>query len=437
MKTYERFNQLILLHSLAWFVTGNILGLILSLLLVFPQLNSIISPLTYGRIIPTHFNIELYGWCSIPFLGLLAKWLYRPDSFPKTMESSIHFWSGTLIFGTLSWLSGESSGKLFLEWKGSLKFLWLLNLLYCWGCICFPYIKIFYKQSGNKINLKVAVVLSMLLIPIMFFLALKTTVYPPINPLSGGPTGTDLLGSNLAIILILLSIPKMLGNEIKQNTDILWIISLYLIHCLYFIFLEHGHVPHTQLSQQVSLWSLCIWIPVFTFYYKSFIWRINSIPWLLSLLFWSSILVIQASFCFMPPMLLKFKFTHIWVGHSHIAMAGMCTSLIFVILSQISPNNAFKCSLNVNLLWNFGLFGYLCMLLRTGWLESKQVHILFHTNDEITFLYSLRLIFGLIMTLSSLKIFIQNTTIPHQIETTIVPQKLHSTSFKSYLDKDY
>jgi cytochrome c oxidase cbb3-type subunit 1 len=29
------------------------------------------SPFTYGRWMPVHLNGQLYGWCSVPLLGLL------------------------------------------------------------------------------------------------------------------------------------------------------------------------------------------------------------------------------------------------------------------------------------------------------------------------------------------------------------------------------
>ncbi len=86
------------LHSLGWLVVGNAVGVLLAVLLLFPALGNVFAPLTYGRWIPVHLNAQLYGWSSIPLIGLLFR-LYGPKagfgpwtrrrrcSFPLTEEN--------------------------------------------------------------------------------------------------------------------------------------------------------------------------------------------------------------------------------------------------------------------------------------------------------------------------------------------------------------
>src|SRR5450631_3403134 len=60
-------------HSLAWLVVSCCLGLLLGVLLLFPQLNHELGEWTYGRWVPLHLNLNLYGWCSLP----LVAWLFH------------------------------------------------------------------------------------------------------------------------------------------------------------------------------------------------------------------------------------------------------------------------------------------------------------------------------------------------------------------------
>src|ERR1039458_7349777 len=60
-------------HSLFWLVFANSIGVLLSILLLFPAINPILGEWTYGRWIMVHINLELYGWTSLPLVGFLFK----------------------------------------------------------------------------------------------------------------------------------------------------------------------------------------------------------------------------------------------------------------------------------------------------------------------------------------------------------------------------
>jgi cytochrome c oxidase cbb3-type subunit 1 len=62
-------------HALAWLTVACGVGLLLALLLLFPGLNP--GPLTYGRWMPLHLDLALYGWLALPLVALLLR-AYRP-----------------------------------------------------------------------------------------------------------------------------------------------------------------------------------------------------------------------------------------------------------------------------------------------------------------------------------------------------------------------
>ena len=64
-------------HSLVWLVLANFIGVLLSILLLFPTLNRLLGEWTYGRWIMVHINLELYGWASLPLAGFLFKEIGR------------------------------------------------------------------------------------------------------------------------------------------------------------------------------------------------------------------------------------------------------------------------------------------------------------------------------------------------------------------------
>src|ERR1035441_11035060 len=60
-------------HSLFWLVFSNAVGVLIATLLLVPSLNSVLGEWTYGRWLPFHLNLELYGWCSLPLVAFLFK----------------------------------------------------------------------------------------------------------------------------------------------------------------------------------------------------------------------------------------------------------------------------------------------------------------------------------------------------------------------------
>ncbi|MGZ8940233.1 MAG: hypothetical protein ACXW32_13580, partial [Limisphaerales bacterium] len=98
----NRVTGLVTQHALFWLMVGNGVGLWLALLLLFPELNRLTGEVTYGRWIPVHLNLQLYGWTSLP----LVAWLFH--LYPAGTEVDFDLaraatltWSGTLAVGTV------------------------------------------------------------------------------------------------------------------------------------------------------------------------------------------------------------------------------------------------------------------------------------------------------------------------------------------------
>ena len=107
-------------YSLGWLVAANLVGVWLAALLVWPRLGQLMSEWTYGRWMPLHMDWQLYGWCSLPLVGLLMHYFLSPKNGNRRYELHLGFgaWSLALLIG--GWLSLHAvvSGKLFLNWAG-------------------------------------------------------------------------------------------------------------------------------------------------------------------------------------------------------------------------------------------------------------------------------------------------------------------------------
>src|SRR5271168_5201445 len=120
-------------YSLAWLVVANTVGVQLAALLLFPRINGALGEWTYGRWMPVHINLQLYGWCSLPLVGFLFK-AYGADraGIAQWCRPILWIWSAALATGALSWLTGHSGGKLFLDWTGYARVLFPLAQISLW-----------------------------------------------------------------------------------------------------------------------------------------------------------------------------------------------------------------------------------------------------------------------------------------------------------------
>src|ERR1035441_6759882 len=198
-------------HSLFWLVLANAVGVLVATLLIAASLNSALGEWTYGRWMPVHLNLQLYGWCSLPLVAFLFK-VYGADREPVAISGRpvLWAWSSALGIGALTWLTGHSSGKLFLDWTGYSRVLFPLALATLWCLLAFSLVNAWSAQANASLKVRISKLIGLVLllpVPVLIYIAASPALYPPINPDSGGPTGASQIESTLVIIAILLLLP--------------------------------------------------------------------------------------------------------------------------------------------------------------------------------------------------------------------------------------
>ena len=252
-------------HSLFWLVFANAVGLLLAALLLVPSLNQVLGEWTYGRWMPVHMNLQLYGWCSLPLVAFLFK-VYGADRGPVAMwcRPVLWVWSFALSVATFSWPTGHSSGKLFLDWTGYSRILFPLALATLWCLLAFSLVNAWSAPANTAVRTRVVKLVGLVLllaIPFLIYIASSPTLYPPINPDSGGPTGASQLESALIIVAVLLLLPfgisQLKGRRPWQIMAAWSILGAEILLCTA---LSRADVSHHRPTQYLSLGSLLIWL---------------------------------------------------------------------------------------------------------------------------------------------------------------------------------
>lgn len=398
--------ELVTVHSLSWLAAGNAVGLLAATLLVFPRLGAGLGALTYGRWMPLHLDLQLYGWCALPLVGLLLR-IYRPRE--RAARLAVGLWSASLAFGAVSWLAGGSSGKLFLDWSGparaffaaSLGFLALV-LLHGFGV----QVRRRGPRAAGPLAVKGLLLAALLAVPAVLYWAASPEVYPPINPASGGATGGSLLGSSLAIVAIVYGLPFALGCAPRDGGRAArWTFAALAFHAAGFALLGHGNHSHHEPAQLLGLASLAIWPPLAAWHLRRFAWPAACRRWLVALGVWGTLLVATGLVDFLPGVLERVKFTDALVAHAHVAMAGMVTCLHMVVLSMLGGGRRRRIFADPGTfdLWHAGAAVLVVSLLALGALEGASPGILFRGEATVTALYAGRWLGGALMTVASLR----------------------------------
>ena len=390
-------------HSLAWLVCANGIGLLLATLLLFPGANHWLGEFTYGRWVPLHLNLQLYGWCSLPLVAWLLK-TYRADQEPASRwaRTTLWLWSASLMIGAASWLTGHSSGKLFLDWVGYPRTLFPLAIYFLW-LVLFWSLRQHWQSEKNRV-VKIIGLIGLLTVPPTLYWAAGANVYPAVNPDTGGPTGASLLDSTLGIVFILLLLPRGLERRQKTGSRINKVVlALYGAELVVYVFMEHHNTSHRLWSQFMGLACLLPWMVVMPAYFQSFDWPRHSRRWMLSFLFWWMLLLASGWFAFLPGMLDHLKFTDGLVAHSHLAMAGFVSSMNLFLLTNFLEDDA-EC-LNCNwafYAWQTGLALYIVSMASAGWFEGRNPAFTIIPGSLRNLLYSIRLLGGILIFSASL-----------------------------------
>ena len=392
------FARAIALHSLGWLVAANLVGLWLGATLLWPALGNLLAPLTWGRWTPLHMTWHLYGWCALPVVGGLLAWCLdagRPISL-RHARLALGAWSIALALGGVSWLGGTVSGKLFLEWHGWARPLLPIAMTLLWVVLTWHTFGRWQTLSVWDRRLRVGLLAGLAVVPIIIYWAAGRGMYHPVNPGSGGATGAAVLGSTLGIITIFMFVPRLLGVSSRRTTAPLW--WMLAASWLVFAASDRGNVSHHAIAQIAALATLLFWVPLVPLFWRWHDWRQEARPWLRAAAVWWTLLVITGWISFLPGVSEEFKFTHALVGHAHLAMAGLLTSVnavILITLTEQGPNRI------VFWLWQGGCGLYIASMLGLGWGETRHVAELFRGETWTQALLGVRLVAGLAMAAAS------------------------------------
>jgi cytochrome c oxidase cbb3-type subunit I len=366
--------------ALGVFTLSNLAGLWLAALLVWPRLGALAGPLTYGRWVPVHLNLQLFGWCSLPAVGLLlARFLPPAGPALRFAQLALGAWVAALVAGGAAWLAGGASGKLFLDWTGPAAWSFAGAQALLWLVLAGGWIargRLGTDGRGRRAG-DLLLVVALAAVPVSLLIVERVDLYPPVNPHSGGGTGHSLLASSLGIIAIAIALPVLLGRRARRPMlePAGTVVAIYAAHWVVHGVLNHGNASHHDLEQVAGLGTLAVWPPVLAWWFRQFSWEECQRPWLLSLGLWSVLLVLDGFAVFLPGVLEGVKFTNALVAHSHLAMAGLLTSLNLLILVSLAPRTNLARVLagrRAWAAWNGACLGMIALLTALGWMEGRD-----------------------------------------------------------------
>ncbi len=397
------FGRTLALHSLGWLALANLVGLWLAISVLWPRVGDLLVPLTFGRWAPLHLNWQLYGWCSLPLVGSLLAWCFDPEDARGGTHARIALgaWSAALVLGGIAWLSGTTSGKPFLDWYG-----WSLPLLpaamyVLWGMLALHTYRQWPRLSRLERLLRSGLVGSLFIVPLVLMWAASRTVYPSVNPDSGGATGSSILGASLGIVAIYMFLPRLLGvrSGLNPRPFIVALVASWLVYAT----VKRGYVSHHRPAQVLALGTMLLWIPLLPLYWARHEWSQAARPWLRAAAVWWAVLALTGWLTFLPGMSERLKFTHALVAHAHLAMAGLVTSvnaaIVVTLAARPAPPAAFW-------LWQVGCAVYIVSMSALGWVEVDTTADLFRSEVWTQVVFSIRLAAGLAMSAASIRWFV-------------------------------
>jgi cytochrome c oxidase cbb3-type subunit 1 len=394
-------------HGLMWLVLANAVGVLLAVLLLFPALAQPLGEWTYGRWVMVHVNLELYGWTALPLLGFLFHVYGAGGRFSVWARPAVWLWSAALAVGCATWLTGASSGKLFLDWSGFARVFFALALAGLWlqlAAAFFANAKVHQRQGRFAFFLKLAVLVLLAFVPWGMYHAADPTLYPVFNPDTGGPTGTSQLESTFGVTAIVLVLPLAIASR-KPNRRATLVLAWLLLAAEVPLCAAMGraNVSHRQPMQYLGLGVVLLWIPIVPAYFSAFAWNANSRRWRITTLWWWATLLLTGWIFFLPGVLDHFKFTDGLVGHSFIAMAGFTSSLIILVSVQLLGEHGWIFNRGRSFwLWQFCVMAYIGLMILAGWIEGADPAFTIVPGPARNLIYALRLLTGVLMLAASL-----------------------------------
>lgn len=404
-------------HSAAWLAAANAIGVVLAAMLLLPRMNLLLAAWTYGRWMPVHMNMELYGWCSLPLVAFLF-YAYNVDrsAAGRWSRAMLWVWAAALLAGCVSWLNGHTSGKLFLDWSGYVRVLFPVALLALWLLLAYA-LQQTWRESGLAARVaKCAGLAALLAVPVLIYVAASPALYPPINPDSGGPTGASQLESALVIVVILLLLPYGLTRPNGRHAWVVktsWIVAA--AEALLCLGLGRADASNLRPVQYLSLASLLVWIPLTPLYYAAFAWNANTRMWRIASMLWWAVLVPTGWMLFLPGVLSRAKFTDGLVAHSLLAMAGFVSSLLIFVLVQLLGERGWIFTRVWSFwMWQLSVAAYVVLMFVAGWFEGADPAFNMVPGVARMTIYVGRFVVGAFMFVASVEWLVAASAMQHE-----------------------
>lgn len=396
--------------SFGWLVAANLVGCLMAVLLLRPEWGQCLGVLTYGRWMPLHMEWNLYGWCSLPLVGLFLREFVSSESGGIfDVRLALVIWSIGLFSGGMAFLAGISSGKLFLGWHGWTRAFFPLCLCIVWSILATHWLRSLRDPGIGRTRtvLRIVVLIALACVPLALYISASRDIYPPVNPRSGGATGHSLLVSSLGILFVFALVPYILGRTRRSSRwyPAYWILLGFSF--LVYLFIQHGSVANTGHDQIAGLGILLIMVPALIGYLRLWEWPAGAGPWLAAFLVWWGLLTLNGWVTFLPGILGTLKFTNALVAHAHLAMAGMITAFNFLILSALAERARDEMHPIFGgrapfILWNGACLLMVLVLLLQGIREGRDPSVLFGPDPVTQMIYLVRAGCGVLMLTASI-----------------------------------
>lgn len=388
-------------HALAWLVAGAAAGLWMATLLIAPGAGGALGALGYGRWAALHLDLTLYGWLALPIVGLLFS-AFGVGRRPAAGRAALALWSGALAGGALSWLAGRSSGKLFLDWTGGAAYGFALAQAGLLAVLVLGFAgELATRQTDGARRpwfARAALLVLLALVPAALIAAESPGGYPPIDPASGGPTGNSLLGSTLALVAVLLAVPRLARLERRRGTARApgaWI--LLALHGLVFLAIGLGDAGNEDPVQVAALGSCALWAWRLPAELRRYRWPRGTGRWLAAAAVWGALLLATGIVQFLPAALERAKFTHLLVAHAHLATAGFASACAATMLHLGLAPTARSGLLTERVgfaLWHGSTALHVVALVALGALEAADPAVLLRGGAAVDRLFLVRWVAG-------------------------------------------
>lgn len=390
-------------HALGWLVFGNAVGIYLALLLLEPDLQA--GAWTYGRWVPVHLNVQLYGWTSLPMIAWLFS-IYQVDDSRCAGwgPAAVWAWTASLASGVFHWLGGGTSGKIFLDWQGAALWSFVAAQGLLWLVLASAWMDRKGGWSAMKRRGTLLGLLSLSMVPVSLVLASSPSVYPPIDRTTGGPTGSSLLGSALFVVGLMLLLPRVVAGDSprERNTMPWWFFGLSWVM---FGIAEAIGGTHRDAIQIMSMWLLLPWVWLLPRDWRAFDWPAGAVFWRRAMFLWWGVLVVTGVLMYGDGVLDRIKFTQTLVAHSHLAMAGFTTAFC-ALLCVLATKRALGGRMSI-VLWQAAALVMIIALAMAGWLEGANPHWIAEAPVWRTAAFVVRALCGAVMFGVSLQWLIQ------------------------------